>query len=52
MRRPTKSLNLVEKLGIETTILGFLLFAGGWEKGKGKVFRNFGFRVIPGVGSK
>ena len=52
MRRPTKSLNLVKKLGIEITILGFLLFVEGWEIGKGKVFRNFGFRVIPGVGSK
>ena len=52
MRRPTKSLNLVKKLGIETTTLGFLLFVEGWEIGKGKVSRNFGFRVIPGVGSK
>ena len=36
MRRPTKSLNLVKKLGIETTILEFLLFVVGWEIGKEK----------------
>ena len=52
VRRPTKSLNLVKKLGIATTILGFLLFVEGWEIGKGKIFRNFGFRVVPGVGPK
>ena len=40
MRRPAKSLNLIKKLGIATTILGFSLFVEGWEKGKGKVFRS------------